>query len=75
MGVNQPALAVGLKGLVGCQVNLTTSSTDLHSGSYGAAVPNAVRAIAQLTASFHNPDGSVAIDCFYHRSCLTDLQF
>lgn len=65
MGVNQPALAVGLKGLVGCQVNLTTSSTDLHSGSYGAAVPNAVRAIAQLAASFHNPDGSVAIDCFY----------
>ncbi len=65
MGVNKPALAIGLKGLVGCQVNLTTSSTDLHSGSYGAAVPNAVRAIAQLAASFHNPDGSVAIEGFY----------
>ncbi len=65
MGVNKPSLAVGLKGLVGCQVNLTTSSTDLHSGSYGAAVPNAVRAIAQLAASFHNPDGSVAVKGFY----------
>ncbi len=65
MGVGKPALAIGLKGLVGCQVNLTTSSTDLHSGSYGAAVPNAVRAIAQLAASFHNPDGSVAIEGFY----------
>ncbi|TXG83893.1 MAG: dipeptidase [Thermomicrobiales bacterium] len=65
MGINKPALAIGLKGLAGCQVNLTTSSTDLHSGSYGAAVPNAVRAIAQLAASFHNPDGSVAIEGFY----------
>jgi len=65
MGVGKPALTIGLKGLVGCQVNLTTSSTDLHSGSYGAAVPNAVRAIAQLAASFHNPDGSVAVEGFY----------
>src|SRR5690606_24467887 len=65
MGVGKPALSIGVKGLVGCQVNLTTSSTDLHSGSYGAAVPNAVRAIAELAASFHNPDGSVAIEGFY----------
>jgi len=65
MGVGKPALSIGVKGLVGCQVNLTTSSTDLHSGSYGAAVPNAVRATAELAASFHNPDGSVAIEGFY----------
>lgn len=65
MAPGRGALAIGLKGLAGCQVNLTTSTTDLHSGTYGAAVPNAVRAISQLAASFHNPDGSVAIEGFY----------
>lgn len=64
-GIGQPGLAIGLKGLAGCQIDLTTSSTDLHSGGYGAAVPNAVRAIAELATSFHNPDGSVAIEGFY----------
>jgi len=64
-GIGQPGLAIGLKGLAGCQIDLTTSSTDLHSGGYGAAVPNAVRAIAHLAASFHNDDGSVAVDGFY----------
>ena len=28
-------------------------------------IPNAVRAIAELASSFHNADGSVAIDGFY----------
>jgi acetylornithine deacetylase/succinyl-diaminopimelate desuccinylase-like protein len=64
-GVGQPGLAIGLKGLAGCQIDLTTSSTDLHSGGYGAAVPNAVRAIVELAATFHNPDGSVAVEGFY----------
>lgn len=64
-GIGQPGLTIGLKGLAGCQIDLTTSSTDLHSGGYGAAVPNAVRAIAQLASTFHNPDGSVAVEGFY----------
>ena len=51
--IGRGALAIGFKGLAGCQVDLTTSSTDLHSGGYGAAVPNAVRAIAELASSFH----------------------
>ena len=61
----KPGLAIGFKGLAGCQMDLTTSSTDLHSGGYGAAVPNAVRAIAGWPLSFHNPDGSVAVEGFY----------
>jgi acetylornithine deacetylase/succinyl-diaminopimelate desuccinylase-like protein len=63
--IGHGGLSIGFKGLAGCQVNLTTSSTDLHSGGYGAAVPNAVRAIAELATSFHNPDGSVAVAGFY----------
>jgi acetylornithine deacetylase/succinyl-diaminopimelate desuccinylase-like protein len=61
----RPTLSVGLKGIAGCQINLRSGSTDLHSGSYGAAVPNAAQLLVQLAATFHNADHSVAIDGFY----------
>lgn len=64
-GPDTPSLSVGFKGLAGCQINLRTGSTDLHSGSYGAAVPNAIRCLVTLAASFHNADGSVAVSGFY----------
>ena len=60
-----PSLGVSLKGLGGVQVNLTTANTDLHSGSYGAWVPNAVQSMVQLAASFHDKDGRVLVDGFY----------
>ena len=64
-GPDKPSLNVALKGLAACQINLTTSTTDLHSGMYGAAVPNAARAIARLVASFHDDQGRVAVAGFY----------
>ena len=64
-GPDQPSLSIGLKGIAGGQINLRTGITDLHSGSYGAAVPNAVQTLVQLAATFHNPDHSVAIPGFY----------
>lgn len=66
-GPDQPSLNVGLKGLGGCQINLTTANSDLHSGMYGAAVPNAVQAIVQLAATFHDADGRVQVEGFYDR--------
>jgi acetylornithine deacetylase/succinyl-diaminopimelate desuccinylase-like protein len=60
-----PALSVSLKGLGGVQVNLNTANTDLHSGSYGAWVPNAVQSMAQLAATFHDQDGRVQVEGFY----------
>ncbi len=64
-GPDTPSLTVSLKGLGGCQVNLRTANTDLHSGMFGAKVPNAVQAMVQLAASFHDKDGRIAIDGFY----------
>jgi acetylornithine deacetylase/succinyl-diaminopimelate desuccinylase-like protein len=64
-GKDQPNLSVGLKGLGGCQVNLTTANSDLHSGMYGAWVPNAVQAIVQLAATFHDANGRVLVEGFY----------
>jgi acetylornithine deacetylase/succinyl-diaminopimelate desuccinylase-like protein len=62
---DRAGLLVALKGITGVQVNLRTSSTDLHSGMYGATVPNALQAMTKLAASYHHPDGRVAIDGFY----------
>lgn len=64
-GPDQPALLVGLKGICAVQIDLRTGETDLHSGSYGAAVPNAVQTLVQLASTFHNADGSVAVEGFY----------
>ena len=64
-GPDQAGLLVALKGITGMQIDLRTSSTDLHSGAYGAAVPNALQAMARLAATFHTPEGQVAIDGFY----------
>jgi len=64
-GADQPALNVGLKGLGGCQINLTTANSDLHSGMYGATVPNAVQSLVQLAATFHDADGRVQVEGFY----------
>jgi acetylornithine deacetylase/succinyl-diaminopimelate desuccinylase-like protein len=63
----QPILAVALKGIIGCQIDIRTGATDLHSGGYGAAVPNANQVMAKLAASFHTADGQVAIDGYYDR--------
>lgn len=68
-----PALTVALKGLAGMQVNLRTANSDLHSGGYGASVPNAVQAMVQLAATFHDAEGHVLVEGFYDRvKDLTD---
>ncbi len=66
-GPDTPGLTVALKGLAGCQINLTTANSDLHSGLYGASVPNAVQAMVQLASTFHNADGQVQVQGFYDK--------
>lgn len=63
--IDQPSICLSTKGLAGCQVNVRTAATDMHSGQYGASVPNAVQAAVQLAATLHTPDGKVAIAGFY----------
>ena len=61
----QPRLTVAYKGITGLQIDLRTSTTDLHSGGYGAAVPNAAQAAAKLAATFHDDEGRVLVAGFY----------
>ena len=40
---------------------------DLHSGSYGGAVPNAAQILAQIVSTLHDDDHRVAVNGFYDR--------
>jgi acetylornithine deacetylase/succinyl-diaminopimelate desuccinylase-like protein len=62
-----PSQTVARKGLTGMQITVTGANSDLHSGRYGAYVPNAARAAAELAASFHDADGRVAVAGFHDR--------
>lgn len=61
----RPAICTGLRGLCSLEVDVTTAATDLHSGSYGGAVPNALHALVSLLTSLHDDKGRVAVAGFY----------
>ncbi len=60
----RPAIVAGLRGVSHFTVRLTGPNRDLHSGEYGGVAPNPAQAIAELIASLHNPDGSIAVTGF-----------
>jgi acetylornithine deacetylase/succinyl-diaminopimelate desuccinylase-like protein len=60
-----PSTVTGMRGLVSCTVAFHGPDGDLHSGSFGGAVPNPATAIARLVAALHDEDGHVRIPGFY----------
>lgn len=65
LGPDQPSICYGLRGLAAFQIDVQTANTDLHSGLYGGAVPNALHALVELMNSFHAPDGTITVENFY----------
>jgi len=62
---SEPSIAVAAKGLLALALVVDGPASDLHSGRHGGAVQNPNHALAELVASFHAPDGSVAVSGFY----------
>ena len=60
----RPAIVAGLRGVNHFTVTLTAANRDLHSGEYGGIAPNAAQGMAELMASLHNADGSIAVPGF-----------
>jgi acetylornithine deacetylase/succinyl-diaminopimelate desuccinylase-like protein len=60
-----PSLVTAMRGLVYYQVDLRTAPSDLHSGSFGGAVPNAVAELVALLAGLKDADGRIAIPGWY----------
>jgi acetylornithine deacetylase/succinyl-diaminopimelate desuccinylase-like protein len=61
----RPSVIFGMRGMAYVEIEVRTGTHDLHSGQYGGAVPNPAHALARIIASFHHPDGRVALDGFY----------
>ncbi|UQX89721.1 dipeptidase [Jatrophihabitans telluris] len=60
-----PSAVTGMRGLVVATVHFHGPDLDLHSGSFGGAVPNPATAIARLVAALHDDKGRVQIPGFY----------
>ena len=60
-----PSSVTGMRGMAAATVDFHGPDLDLHSGSFGGAVPNPAIAIARLAAALHDEDGRVQIPGFY----------
>ena len=67
----QPSVNVAARGMLAVEVTVRGPSADLHSGRHGGAVLNPLQALAEILASLHRPDGSIAVDGFMDE--VTDL--
>jgi acetylornithine deacetylase/succinyl-diaminopimelate desuccinylase-like protein len=70
-----PSMCVGMRGLVGADIDLSGPTQDLHSGSFGGAVPNPLHVLADMLAGLHDADGRVTLAGFYDQVApLTDSE-
>ncbi|UOR10896.1 dipeptidase [Halobacillus amylolyticus] len=61
----QPAICTSLRGALAMEVGVKTANTDLHSGSYGGGVPNAIHSLVHILDTLHDQKGKIAVDGFY----------
>ncbi|WP_327234588.1 dipeptidase [Streptomyces sp. NBC_01317] len=60
-----PTVCTGMRGLADCEIELYGPDQDIHSGSFGGAVPNPATVAARIVASLHDADERVAVPGFY----------
>lgn len=59
--LDEPAITTSLRGVIDCEVHVETLHLGRHSGEYGGVIPDALMVMARIIGSFHNEDGSVAV--------------
>ncbi len=60
-----PSTVTGMRGLLAAQVDLRGPSGDVHSGSFGGAIPNPLTELVRLLAQLHDGDRRVTLPGFY----------
>ncbi|HEX6676320.1 MAG TPA: dipeptidase [Actinomycetes bacterium] len=65
LGPDRPAITYGLRGSVRAEVEVRGPPVDLHSGTFGGAVPNPLQVVAELVAGLYDERGRVRVPGFY----------
>lgn len=60
-----PAVYTALRGLCYAEITVRTARTDLHSGEYGGAAPNAHEALLRLLGRLKGEDGRINVPGLY----------
>src|SRR5256885_2180659 len=60
-----PAVYPTLRGLCYAEITVRTAKSDLHSGEFGGAAPNAHEELARLLGRLKTPDGKVHVPGLY----------
>ncbi len=60
-----PAVYTTLRGLCYGEITVRTAKSDLHSGEFGGAAPNAHEELVRLLAKLKSPDGRINIPGLY----------
>jgi acetylornithine deacetylase/succinyl-diaminopimelate desuccinylase-like protein len=62
-----PTLCVGLRGIIYGEIHVQTAASDLHSGVYGGAAPNAIQAVCEVITALKDREGRLHIPGFHVR--------
>ncbi len=64
-GPNLPAITYGLRGLALFELEVRGPNEDMHSGTYGGALPNPIQAAMSVLGRMHDSHGRVTVPGFY----------
>lgn len=62
-----PTITTGLRGIVCAEITCRGPATDLHSGQYGGAAPNAAEELARILSKLKTDTGRIRIPGFYDK--------
>jgi acetylornithine deacetylase/succinyl-diaminopimelate desuccinylase-like protein len=65
IGIDQPTITYGLRGLAYFEINVWGPKADLHSGLFGGVVHNPAQALAELVSKMHDANGTITLPGFY----------
>lgn len=63
--IDTPSTCTGMRGMITGQVDFHGPANDVHSGSFGGAIPNPLTELVRVMGSVHDADRRVAVPGFY----------